>query len=44
MSNQNNNKLAAIAAIKSKFTSTINKIYINSIQREVNFREITVAE
>lgn len=38
------NKLAAINAIKSKFTSTINKIYINSIQREVNFREITVAE
>lgn len=31
-------------AIKSKFTSTIIKIYINSLDREVNFREITVAE
>lgn len=38
------NKLAALNAIKSKFTSTINKIYINSLGREVNFREITVAE
>lgn len=38
------NKLAALNAIKNKFTSTINKIYINSLGREVNFREITVAE
>lgn len=37
-------KKAALNAIKSKFISTIIKIYINSLGREVNFREITVAE
>lgn len=37
-------KKAALNAIKNKFISTTIKIYINSIGREVNFREITVAE
>lgn len=37
-------KLAAINAIKQKFTSTIIKMYVNSLGREVNFREITVSE
>lgn len=37
-------RLAALNAIKSKFISTVIKIYINSIDREVSFREITVAE
>lgn len=37
-------RLAALNAIKNKFTSTIIKIYINSIGREVSFREINVAE
>ena len=41
---ENTDKLAALNAIKSKFTSTIIKIYINSLQKEVCFREITVAE
>ena len=44
MSEENIDKLAALNAIKNKFTSTIIKIYINSLKREVNFREITVAE
>lgn len=44
MSIENTNKLAALNAIKSKFTSTVIKVYLNSLQREVNFREITVAE
>lgn len=35
---------SVIAAIKGKFVSTVTKIYINSIEREVAFREITVAE
>lgn len=37
-------KKAALAAIKNKFISTTIKVYVNSIGREVNFREITVAE
>ena len=37
-------KKAALNAIKNKFISTTIKMYINSIGREVNFREITVAE
>ena len=37
-------KRAALNAIKSKFISTVIKIYINSLGREVSFREITVAE
>ena len=37
-------KKAALNAIKSKFISTVIKIYINSLGREVSFREITVAE
>ena len=37
-------KHAALNAIKSKFISTVIKIYVNSIGREVSFREITVAE
>lgn len=38
------NKLASLAALKNKFISTVSKIYVNSLDREVNFREITVAE
>ena len=41
---ENTDKLAALNAIKSKFTSTIIKVFINSLQKEVCFREITVAE
>lgn len=37
-------RLAAIKAIKDKFISTIIKIYVNGLGREVNFREITVSE
>lgn len=37
-------KRAALSAIKSKFISTVIKIYINSLGREASFREITVAE
>ena len=37
-------KKAALNAIKSKFISTVIKIYVNSLGREVSFREITVAE
>lgn len=41
---QAKNKLASLAALKNKFISTVSKIYVNSLDREVNFREITVAE
>lgn len=37
-------KRAMLSAIKNKFISTVIKIYINSLGREVSFREITVAE
>ena len=37
-------KRAVLDAIKSKFISTVIKIYVNSLGREVSFREITVAE
>ena len=37
-------KQAMLSAIKNKFISTVIKIYINSLEREVSFREITVAE
>ena len=37
-------KRAMLNAMKSKFISTVIKIYVNSLQREVSFREITVAE
>ena len=37
-------KKAALNAMKSKFISTVIKVYINSLQREASFREITVAE
>lgn len=37
-------RLAAIKAIKDKFISTVIKIYVNGLGREVNFREITVSE
>ena len=37
-------KRAMLAAIKNKFISTVIKIYVNSLGREVSFREITVAE
>lgn len=33
-----------ISALKQDFATTVNKIYINSLQREVGFREITVLE
>lgn len=39
-----NNHSSVIAAIKGKFVSTVSKIYINSLEREIAFREITVAE
>lgn len=41
---QAKNKFASLAALKNKFISTVSKIYVNSLDREVNFREITVAE
>lgn len=44
MPTDNSSKLAALNAIKSKFTSTVIKVWINSLEREVCFREITVAE
>jgi len=37
-------RLATLNAIKNKFISTVIKMYVNSLGREVSFREITVAE
>lgn len=37
-------RMAAINALKQKFVSTIVKVYINSLDKEVGFREITVSE
>ena len=38
------NKSEFINALKSDFVTTVKKVYINSLQKEVGFREITVKE
>jgi len=38
------NRATALNAIKSKFITTVINMYVNSLGREVGFREITVAE
>ena len=37
-------KESLINALKQDFATTVNKIYINSLKRDVGFREITVLE
>ena len=37
-------RMATLNAIKSKFITTVINMYVNSLGREVGFREITVAE
>lgn len=37
-------KAALINAIKADFATSVNKIYINSLKKEIGFREITVKE
>lgn len=39
-----NSKNEIVAALKSKFATSVNRVYINSLDAEVGFREITVAE
>lgn len=38
------NKTEFINALKSDFVTTVKKVYVNSLQKEVGFREITVKE
>lgn len=41
---QPESKESLLNALKQDFATTVNKIYINSLKREVGFREITVLE
>lgn len=41
---QEDSKESLINALKQDFATTVNKIYVNSINKEVGFREITVLE
>ena len=38
------NKSEFINALKSDFVTTVRKVYVNSLKREVGFREISVKE
>ena len=38
------NKTEFINALKNNFATTVRKVYINSLKREVGFREVTVLE
>ena len=41
---QMNSKNEIVNALRGKFGTSVNKVFINSIGEEVGFREITVAE
>ena len=41
---QSSARKEAIAALKNAFATTIRKVFVNGLGREVGFREVTVLE